>query len=68
MSKLRKKLRNMIKEKGRVATKESLNSFKKHLQERLKVAPSIDHGLDISNDIADIDAMLKWMDEDIPSK
>ena len=68
MNKLQKKLRQMIKEKGRVKTRETLNDFKKHLQERLRVAPSIDHGLDISNDIADIDAMLKWMDQSTPSK
>lgn len=64
MNPLEKKLREMIREKGRVKTRESLNNYKKHLQERLRLAPSIDHGLDISNDIADIDAMLNLMDKD----
>ena len=61
---LEKKLRKMIKEKGRLKTREALNSFKNHLQERMTKAGSIDEGIDISNDIADINAMLALMDKD----
>jgi hypothetical protein len=59
---LNKKVRDMVKEHGRVKTREKIESYLKHLTKHLEKSTSIDNGIDISNDIIDLQRMLEILD------
>ena len=59
---LKKKLRNMIKEYGRVLTKQILLEEIEHLQEKMARASNIYIAIDYEHDLLDRQSMIKWLD------
>lgn len=60
---LERKLRNMVKEHGRVATRQTLLEKIEKLNKQMLKAPGIYHAIDIEHDILDCQTMLKWLKE-----
>ena len=69
MNEFNKKARDLVKIHGRRKAKDLLESNLRHLNRCLMKSSSIDEGLDISNDIADCQALIKLInDMHIPSE
>ena len=60
---LEQKVRNMIKENGRVETRRKIQSFLSHLNGLILKSRSIDEGLDIEHDMQDLKRMLEILDK-----
>jgi len=59
---LKRKLREMIKEHGRVVTKQILLEEIIQLQERIARASNIYLAIDIEHDLLDCQSMVKWLE------
>lgn len=59
---MKKKLRQMIKEFGRVMTKQIILEEILELQQKMSRASNIYLAIDIEHDILDRQSMLKWLD------
>lgn len=60
---LKKRLRNMIKESGRSATKKMILKEISDLQRKMLKASNIYLAIDIEHDILDRQSMLKWLNK-----
>lgn len=60
---LNKKVRNMIRDNGKEETRRKIQSYLSHLKKAIEKAPSIDKGIDISNDILDLEKMLEILNK-----
>jgi len=60
---LKRKLRTMIKEYGRVATKKIILQEISHLEDKMTKASNIYAAIDIEHSLLDYKSMLKWLNQ-----